>query len=307
MRAFIKRVLGQRFISFCCAYSVVPGAQIRELRRILALIRCRRRYADDAEVRLCQLRTSAHVLDKGLQADKWEPGRGKAQYETLCRHVDRLKDSAFNADPSYKWALQKKAEYEEKQRSGMRYQHSSKPASTAVSKNDLLHLIQSRRSIRSFEHRPIESEILEELANVVDWSPTSCNRQPAKLFMTQNPEKVATCLRQCAGATCLGAATPCFIAVCADTRCYMIQDRNLPFIDVSLGLQNMLLMAHLQGIEATIMNWMHHTRKEETNLRETLDIPEYYVIIMNLILGYPKYTSPAPGRKSTNLAYTWVE
>jgi len=122
---------------------------------------------------------------------------------------------------------------------------------------------------------------------------------------------VAICLNQCAGATCFSKtnfnkARPCFISVCADARLYMIQDRYLPLIDVSLGLQNMLLLAYSQGIEGTILNWMHHTAKEDSILRKTLNIPGYYLIAFNVLIGYSDKAVPVPKRKSRDLAYEIV-
>ena len=87
----------------------------------------------------------------------------------------------------------------------------------------------------------------------------------------------------------------------------MAQDRHLLYIDASLGVQNMLLLAHSQGIEGTILNWMHHTQREEAILRKVLDIPEYYQIVLNLIIGYPVKSVPAPGRKSSDLGYVLVK
>ena len=307
IRRFIGKLVGRRFRSFWFDYSVVPRLLFQELRRILTLIRCGRKYADNPEVLLCGLRISAHIVDKGLQADRWEEGRSGIFYEKMCEQIERLKDSTFNTDPSYQWAVKRKLDYEEAQKSGQLDCQSIERAPTKIAKDDLLYLLQGRRSVRSFVDRPVEPEILKELANVMSWSPTSCNRQPANLFITQNPEKVATCLKQCAGATCFGETTPCFIAVCADTRFYMIQDRYLPLIDVSLGLQNMLLLAHSQGIGGTVLNWMHHTPRENAILRKTLGIPEYYLIALNILIGYPKKSAPAPGRKSCDLAYKIVE
>lgn len=304
---FMKIIIGQRCRSFCREYSEVPRLLFQELRQMLTLIRCRRQHIDDAEVLLCRLRTSAHILDKGMQTDNWEQGHGQIEYDNMCKYVDVLKESTLSVDPSYQWAVEKKAEYEELQKSGLTGGVlQTNEAATRFAKEDLLHLIQNRRSIRSFEQRRIEPGILKELANVISWSPTSCNRQPAKLFITQNHEKISACLKQCAGATCLGAI-PCFIAVCADSRFYTLQDRNLQFIDVSLGLQNMLLMAHLQGIEGTVLNWMHHTSQEDAVLRKVLRIPEYYTIVVNLIIGYSTKSTPIPRRKGRNLSYSEVK
>jgi len=306
-KMIIKKIIGQRLISIFRDYSIVPGLLLRELSRMVILIRNKRKYVDDPEVLLCELRTAAHIVDKGIQADNWEKGRGGEPYNRLCKLIEKSKRFNIMEDPSYCWAYGRKIAYEEAQKSGKNYfDHNAEVVPANINKNDLLNLIQGRRSIRFFENRQIPFDILEELANVINWSPTSCNRQPTKLFITQEPTRVETCLKQCAGATSLGEITPCFISVCSDTRFYMIKDRNLSFIDTCLGLQNMLLMAHCQGIEATILNWMHHTPEEDRILRATLEIPEFYTIIANLIIGYPARITPPPGRKAANKAYVIV-
>lgn len=307
VRKFVGKLLGMRLISFCRDYLSVPGLLFRELLRIIAMIHYKRRYADDPEVLLAALRTSAHILDKSLQADNWEIGRGRAQYETLCKYVERLRNSTLTSDPSFRWALDKKREYEQLQKHTPKNSQPYLCSEAGINKNQLLQLIRSRRSIRLFKEKQIEPDILKELADVVSWSATSCNRQPVKLFITQNPEKISKCVQQCAGATCLGKTIPCFIAVCVDTCFYMLKDRNLPFIDASLGLQNMLLMAHLQDIEGVPLNWMHHTRREDKILRQTLGIPNYYLVVLNLILGYPVHSAPVPARKANTLAFSWID
>lgn len=307
LRKTVRTLIGRRLTALYVTCSTVVRLLIRELARMRILIRCRQRCSNDPEFILGELRIWGHIVDKGLRAENWETNHGGAPYQELCRQLERLKDSALVADPSYQWALDIKKEYEATQAQGCRNGHGTTSPSTGIEKNDLLNLIKNRRSIRSFENRPIAKEILEELADVVSWSATSCNRQPTKLFITQNPEKVALCMRQCAGATCFGETSPCFAAVCADTRPYILQDRNLPFIDASLGLQNMLLLSHVHGIGVTLLNWMHHTPEEDAILRRTLKIPEHYLVVTNLIMGYTDKSIPAPGRKAGSLAYVLVD
>lgn len=302
-----KTSLGRRTLAACKAYATVPLVLWQELRRILALLRHGRRYADAPDVLLCKLRTAAHIVDKGLQAPNWAPGHGRDPYQRLSSLSERLRDTPAAADPSYRWAIGIKAAYDVAQAAGVVGADSADQGRPPqFDKDDVLQLIRSRRSIRCFEHRQIPREVLVELADVSSWAPTSCNRQATRLFISQDPKKVRACLAQCAGATCLGANTPCFIAVCADMRFYSVKDRNLPYIDVSLGVQNVLLLAHCHNIEGTILNWMHHTRQEDASLREALQIPEYYSIVLNLVLGYPAKHARIPGRKSVGEAYVVV-
>ncbi len=305
-RAAVGRWLGPRKKTLIRDYSAMPAMLAKDFRCIVAQIRLKQKHFDDPEVVLGSLRTSAHIVDKGLQAENWKPGRSQIFYGQMSEKIEQLKNTGVSCDPSYLWAEEKRQEYDEAQHSGPRPAPYENLAETNASKEDLLRLILGRRSIRSFIERPIDEDVLRELAKVVSWSPTSCNRQSAKLFFTQNPEKVAKSLQQCAGATCLGH-TPCFVSVCADMRQYMVVDRDLPLIDVSLGLQNMLLLAHAQSIEGTVMNWMHHTPKQDATLRKVLEIPDYCRIITNVILGYPTKGAPTPERKDEELSCTIVK
>ncbi len=307
LRKFIKKLINQPLISFFRNYSCIPRLLFNHLIHLCGMIYFRQRYFNDPEVLLAAGRTNAHILDKSLQADNWEIGHGKMQYETLCQCVDQLKSSSLTSDPSFRWIIEKKQEFEDSQQNRPKESQLHLFNCTGISKSQFLQLIRGRRSNRLFKENQIEPDILKDFADVVSWSATSCNRQSSKLFVTQNSEKITTCLQQCAGATCLGKIIPCFVAVCADLRFYSPQDYCLPFIDASLGLQNMLLLAHLQGIEGVPLNWMHHTYREEKILRKTLGIPNYYAIILNVILGYPLHSAPIPSRKDVNLGLTIVD
>ena len=84
-------------------------------------------------------------------------------------------------------------------------------------------------------------------------------------------------------------------------RIYVAKNRHLSLIDVTLGIQNMLLGAHAFGLSGTILNWMRATKQENENLRNLLDIPSYHRILYNMVLGYPSKWPPAPGRKGLRL------
>lgn len=277
---------------------------VQEVAKTFFLLRCGK-YSSNDEVLLTRLRTNAHILDKGLQAGEWMPGRGKSQYNMCVELIKKLENSPLTLDPSFKWANDKVAEYRTVQKNKEICRPDYKPIHSSEEIRKLLYdIIKSRRCARSFLHRKIEPEILEQLVSVVNWGPVSCNRQPTFLHITQKPELVKKCLEQCAGATGFGTIQPpCFIAVCADIRVYNLLDRNVPMIDVTFGIQNLLLLAHTYGIEGTVLNWMQATFRENKRLRSLLNIPKYEEIIFNIVLGYPRKAPPVPGRKDASLTY----
>jgi len=285
----------------------IIGLLIKEYMRMCIHQKYRRMYAMDEEVCLCGLRTSAHVIDKSLNAERWEPKRGSQKYNKMCTEIEALKGSVYSNDPSFVWALKIKNEYEKAQQvqNVTHYQHRNE--FVEIEREQLIRLIKSRRSTRTFIDKIISEPVLNEILASVNWAPSSCNRQPIKLFVTQNRQKVKECISLCAGATCISETIPCFISVCADTRCYMLKDRNLPFIDTSLGIQNMLLLSHISGIGCTILNWMHHTVEEESKLRTILEIPEYYLVVLNIVAGFTTTITDPPGRKDNTLTFKVID
>jgi len=265
----------------------------------------RLKHIRSQEVLLARLRTQAHVLDKSLYTGSWEPGRGKAAYKTCRSLIKSLHEERLLADPSCRWAVGKILEYERAQQDGPPAPIPYKPTcADEDSCLQVLELIKSRRSVRNFLDRPIEPALLATLAEMVNWAPTSCCRQSTFLYIAQDPSLVEASISQCAGASCFDGKAPCFICVCADMRFYDIRDRHLPLIDATFGVQSMLLAAHAYGVEGTILNWMHATRKQERTLRRLLGVPIYQQIVFNLALGYPVNAPPAPGRKGPDLTYS---
>ncbi len=310
MKDMIKALLGNRGRRWV----FLIGRGWREIPRVVCdeWMLCRRmlrdawEYRSDPDVILCGLRTAAHMVDKGLQVDECERGRGKSPYAAAKELHRLIEHSEVSSDASYGWATEVISQYEEFQGGGQqRFPKHASLRDDEVTRETLLQIIKTRRSVRHFSDEPIAEETLRAFADVANWAPSSCNRQPIRLFITQEAKTVRRCLNQCAGATCLGT-TPCFVAVSGDRRPYTPRDRHLPYVDVALGLQNMLLLAHAYGIEGTILNWMHATNEQDRQLRCILGIPQYYEIVVALILGYPARGAPPPARKDPMRTYTIV-
>jgi len=302
-----KRIFGPQRIAFFRDYLRFVGPLLlQEYRLITGAIRnCH--LDDDCEtVMLAELRTKAHILDKSLQNESWQPNHGLHPYQDCRRLIECLKNSNLRSDPSYQWAQEKIKQYERSQANGaIRINTSQQPILDEDNRKLIFKFLKSRRSVRSFLPRTIANNVIEQLIEVVNWAPSSCCRQPVFLHIVRDPDLVQQSLEQCAGASGFSSHIPCFISACADTRLYEARDRHLPLIDVTLGIQNMLLEAHALGLAGTVLNWMHATRQEEKNLRRLLDIPFYHRIIYNIVLGYPSKWPDPPARKSLELTYAY--
>lgn len=293
--------------------SVLPPRWIRIIRHPILLPHYYRAFANEIEPALdkvhtnhnsetdyflAMLRKYVHILDKSLHRPDFEPGHSKQWYEASTNALSELNKRNV-IDQTVIWAKEKIAEYERRQINNIKPQAVETSNYFKEDLNTLMRIIQGRRSIRNFTNQPIETDKLKIIIEAVNWSPTSCNRQPAKVFVAKDRELIQQCSSTCAGATCFNGDAACFIAFCADMRGYnMPEEFLLPDLDIGLGIQNCLLVAHTIGISVTLLTWAQHSIDDDKKLRSLLNIPSYYRIIVNALMGYPTDMPTTPARKS---------
>lgn len=254
-------------------------------------------YSDDIDINSIKLRKNAHMLDKGLQRKDLKAGHSKEIYNQAINYAKNIENEYINKDESINWCFNKIKNYEELQNG--EFQGFENFNIDNGNYEELVKVIKNRRSSRIYRDNKIEVNIINKIFETINWASSSCNKQPIKVFITQNDNLVNECLKQCKGATGFGKNIPCFISVCVDMRGYVLpSEMYLPMIDASLGVQNSVLTAHTFGLSTTILSWAQKDRIEEKNLRKLLTIPEYYGIIFNMTMGYPEFNAPIPMRKS---------
>lgn len=252
------------------------------------------------------LRKYAHIIDKGLQRCDCEPGHSGDFYNEALTSLSMIKSEKMLRDPSVVWAKNIITSYEK-----LRFENESPLSSepflkTTCHYSDLVDVIKTRRSIRNFTSERIEHDLIKKIAEVANWAPSSCNRQTIKIFIADSDELIKACVEANNGATCFSGKISCFMAFCADLRAYnMPQELTLPVLDVALGIQNSCLVAHSEGVGMALLNWTHHSKEQDTKLRDMLSIPSYYRIVANAVLGYPERGASLPSRKDVNYTYVF--
>ena len=249
-----------------------------------------------------KVRQFAHVVDKGLHRGDFSKGHGVSGYHAAKLALSHIRTQEGLSDPLVQWAVEKVRLYEQFQNAqGSRIQASY--IATLCSYESLVDAIKTRRSQRSFIQKPIKDDVIKKIVSVLDWSPTSCHRQPGRVFASNNPDVVRKCVHLHAGASCFtDIYAPLFLTFCADSRLYdMPNELAIPYIDVSLGIQNCLLVAHTLGISLTPLIWTYQGEWQDRDLRKIFSIPQHFQIILSAVGGYPDGGSQAPPRKRQEL------
>jgi nitroreductase len=148
-------------------------------------------------------------------------------------------------------------------------------------------LIISNRSCRRFHQDfAIERKTLEGLVELARFSPSAANLQPLKYILSCEPVKNARIFANLAWAGYLrdwpgpaeGERPSAYIVILGDTEI-----NNTFGCDHGIALQSILLGAREQGLAGCAIGLI---RRDE--LRQALDIPARYEILLVIALGKPK-------------------
>jgi nitroreductase len=148
-------------------------------------------------------------------------------------------------------------------------------------------LILKNRSYRRFNEKvAVERETLRELVDLARCSASASNRQPLKYYLACAPEtnaKIFPTLRWAAALTdwpgpSEGERPSAYIIILGDTAVSKTFG-----VDPGIAAQSIMLGAVDKGLGGCMLASVDRDR-----LRELLDIPEQYEILLALALGSPK-------------------
>lgn len=155
---------------------------------------------------------------------------------------------------------------------------------------DIFETIKNRRSVRVFQDKPVEKELIEKLIEAGVQAPSSCNVQGWRFIVIDNQETKNKIVDN--GGSVLIEKTPVGILVVYDNR-----TRNLEYKDyiqsAAAAMQNIFLSTTALGLGCC---WINHLPTQRI-LRKMFEIPNYFSPIGFLMIGYPKHTPIPVARK----------
>ena len=141
-------------------------------------------------------------------------------------------------------------------------------------------LAQTRYSVRKFQNKTVEPELLEKVLKAGRLAPTSHNSQPQQIFVLKSKEsrkKAAQCT------PCLFNA-PIIMLICYDinkTSNLSINNVDFGLMDVSIIATHMMLEAADIGLGTTWVGYF-----DESKTRSIFNLPECLVPVAFMPLGY---------------------
>lgn len=184
---------------------------------------------------------------------------------------------------------------------------------------NLQQIITGRRSVRSYEDRPLSEEIIKELIVLGIHAPTGSNMQPWAFVVVEDKELMRRWsdqtkeillgqmdknpyLQQYRGVLSnkefnIFYNAPCLLLIYGNT----VSPNHV--FDCSMAAQNIMLAAYEKGLGSCWIGFAM-TLGNSPQFKEMLGVPEQFRLVAPLVLGYPKGTWPAIPRKEP-VIFAW--
>jgi len=147
---------------------------------------------------------------------------------------------------------------------------------------DLFEAIRERRSVRSYQDRPVEDEKLNQVLEAARLAPSAGNRQEWRFVVVRDAGLRARLMEAARGQQFVGDA-PVVIVACAPEHGHIMTCGHPSFlIDVSIALEHMALAARALGLGTC---WVGAF--EQRKVRDALGIPDSVEVVQLMALGYP--------------------
>ena len=173
------------------------------------------------------------------------------------------------------------------------YPHSQLPP-CPINYEQLLTLFRRRRSVRWYQERAVEPELIEQAVRAATLAPSACNRQPFRFHVSGDPQRAAE-IAQCASGTGgFHHNLPCVITVVGDLGAYPeARDRHVIYIDGALAAMQLMLAFETLGLSTCPINWPDIEARER-RLAKKLGLAWHERPVMLLAVGYADPTGGIP-------------
>lgn len=157
---------------------------------------------------------------------------------------------------------------------------------------ELMEALKARQSVRSYEAKPIPEEKLSKILEAARLSPSAGNRQGRKFVVVKDRGKREQLARAANHQSFIAEAPVVIAAVATLPRYTMSCGIPAYTVDVAIAVDHMTLAAADEGLGTC---WIGAFSQER--VREILDVPEKYVVVTLLPVGYPRTEKLMKSRK----------
>lgn len=162
------------------------------------------------------------------------------------------------------------------------------PSKKIFSHNDFdFHgFISSRHSVRRFKDKIISREVIQDIIREAEYYPSACNRQPCKVYFTENPDTIKRIKKYIDGfvSPCVH---DCLIVTCDRALLKPAERNDQEYINGGIFLAYLVMSVHAHGLASCLFQFLQVNSRQNAIKRE-FGIPENEIIVAFLGIGEPE-------------------
>ncbi len=151
---------------------------------------------------------------------------------------------------------------------------------------DAIRAMRERRSVRSYDPRPLPDKEVKAIVEAGRQAPSAGNRQPWHFVLVRDPEQKRRLAAACANQMWLAEADLLLVGLGKPG----VSEKWYP-VDVAIALENMIIAATSLGYGTC---WIGAF--DPAQVREVLGIPDDYEVVALTPVGFPKDSPEARPR-----------
>jgi nitroreductase len=157
----------------------------------------------------------------------------------------------------------------------------------------VMEAIRTRKSVRAYLDRPVETEKLERILEAGRLAPSASNRQEWRFVVVREPQTRQKLSAAVASPAAFIRKAPVILAACAETDGHVMQCGQLSYpMDVAIALDHITLAAVELGLGTCWIGML-----AENQVRATLGIPDRIRVVAMLTVGYPADPTPVEKKR----------
>lgn len=263
---------------------------------------------DNPEKLIGQIIAEYHVIEKGLAMSDMRLGFGQEILNELISHCNLYALKFDKINKQFIYALRVIAEYKYEHEQGnyklenallqainnLLSNHEGVVPSEqiAMTKEDYFKFTQSsfydfsnsRHSLRNFSGK-IEIANIEKAVILAQNTPTSCNRQPQRVYIVQDKNHIDQILKIQTGNRGFGYLADKLIIITAELGGYLsLNERNDVYVNGGIYAMNLLYALHYYHIGACALNWCAMP-EQDLELRNICKIQPSETVILIIACG----------------------
>lgn len=151
-----------------------------------------------------------------------------------------------------------------------------------------------RRSVRWYQQRPVERQLIDDAIKLASLSPSACNRQPFQFRVIDDPVLLRKCRKLPMGVRGFAENIPVLVAVVGALRAYSEpRDRHAIYVDGALAAMSFMFAVETLGLASCPINWPDIPARDQ-QAEKVLGLSKDQRIILWISLGYADSAGKIP-------------